>query len=278
MLHTSPILMPRRRPALTDSAGSARRSRAMLELSVSPSSSPHLVMRHKQRIETIDSQDEHDAIAMEEKAVVDLDSNKADHKGSQTSYEYGDDSVADDEQQSPSDAQKQPSISVYAKLPDIVDVWGWTMLLAFPIDSIKRLQLSHKPYKWIRYATGVVLGAEGNLRMEADQQSDLIDYDADEEDLCEAMNLYYYYNMPDITTERMLPIDPSFVNANRTTTTTYRRMSSFRKSVGRRDGNRCVITGEVASLCNAAHLVSSTKGDLVCVSSQVTVLMAVYLS
>lgn len=92
---------------------------------------------------------------------------------------------------------EQPSISVYAKLPvsadpTISNSWMWTFLLDFP--------------------TGVVLGAEGNLRTEEKQQSPTVNYEAN--DLYDtAANLYYHYNDPESATEHMLPIDSLLPNA-----------------------------------------------------------------
>jgi hypothetical protein len=64
-----------------------------------------------------------------------------------------------------------PIISVHTQLPknDIpnteVDLdptnWKWKETPAFPVRRLNDLQFPLKPYKWIRYAVGIVIGARG---------------------------------------------------------------------------------------------------------------------
>src|SRR6266403_4885263 len=88
---------------------------------------------------------------------------------------------------------------VMAKLPAIISVhvqfpknvilnteldldqsnWEWNKSLAFPVSKLKNLRLSLKPYKWIRYATGIVMGARGELCTERELPNPVpIDYDS----------------------------------------------------------------------------------------------------
>lgn len=80
-------------------------------------------------------------------------------------------------------------ISVHAQFPKIVipntdlDLdptnWEWKGCLSFPVSRLHDLRFSSKPYKWIRYATGIVLGARGELCIERDLPNpNPIDYDA----------------------------------------------------------------------------------------------------
>jgi len=64
-------------------------------------------------------------------------------------------------------------ISVHAQFPKNVvpntehDLdptnWEWEKCLAFPVNRLNDLRFSLKPYKWIRYATGIIIGARGEL-------------------------------------------------------------------------------------------------------------------
>jgi hypothetical protein len=67
-------------------------------------------------------------------------------------------------------AQAQARITVYASLPRIVanhgaDIdlhpvnWEWVPCLVFTVVRLNALRLSRRPYKWIRYAIGVVIGS-----------------------------------------------------------------------------------------------------------------------
>ena len=68
-------------------------------------------------------------------------------------------------------------ISVHVQFPKIIvldtklDVdptnWEWKKCLAFPVSRLNELGFSLKPYKWIRYATGIVVGARGDLALNA---------------------------------------------------------------------------------------------------------------
>jgi len=92
-------------------------------------------------------------------------------------------------------------MSVYAQFPKNVTPntehdldlanWEWRRFLVFPVTRLNELRLSLKPYKWIRYATGIVLGARGQLSRERDLPNPLsIDYDTPLSTV--SMNLYYH--------------------------------------------------------------------------------------
>ena len=70
----------------------------------------------------------------------------------------------------------------------------WVYCLDIPVDKLKQLYLSMKPYKWIRYAIGIIAVAQGHLctrRLSPDPILFLVDYDADELPT-ESMDLYYH--------------------------------------------------------------------------------------
>ena len=64
-------------------------------------------------------------------------------------------------------------IQVYVSFPHAVALgadlnvdptnWHWVHCLTIPLETFNTLQFSKKPYNWIRYAIGVVIGAEGDL-------------------------------------------------------------------------------------------------------------------
>ena len=77
-------------------------------------------------------------------------------------------------------------INVYASLPQNVVLgdghslpcanWCWVHCLSLPLEELNTLQLSQRPYKWFRYAIGVVVGAEGVLSASCNSH-DIVDYD-----------------------------------------------------------------------------------------------------
>ncbi len=69
-------------------------------------------------------------------------------------------------------------IQVYASFPRVVELgvglnlhpsnWHWVHCLTLPVETLSALQFSQRQYKWIRYAIGVVVGAEGDLSSSPD--------------------------------------------------------------------------------------------------------------
>ncbi|KAH8995407.1 hypothetical protein EDB92DRAFT_1943397 [Lactarius akahatsu] len=108
-----------------------------------------------------------------------------------------------------------PQIVVYASLPLTVSLdtdldlspinWHWVPCLTLPLKKLNELpgHLSERPYKWIRYAIGVVVGAEGVLSTSRDSL-DVMDDNA--ASLVESTVLYYHIS--DEERGRMLPVDP----------------------------------------------------------------------
>ncbi|KAI9457611.1 hypothetical protein BJY52DRAFT_1426644 [Lactarius psammicola] len=114
--------------------------------------------------------------------------------------------------------------------------WGWVHCLTFPLATLDALHFSHRPYKWVRYAIGVVIGAQGHLSI-----SPIHPMIFDEEK------------------QRTFPIDPHFFRTQDTTSTSSDRRGTFREQVAARDGQRCVWTGWGLSFCDAVHLIAHSK-------------------
>ncbi|TFY66813.1 hypothetical protein EVG20_g4279 [Dentipellis fragilis] len=147
-----------------------------------------------------------------------------------------------------------------------LDNWVWKRCLTFPVDALLALKFSNKPYKWIRYATGVVLGAEGTLSRQDDESLDLepdldsLNHLPDVTDLCYRVEVS---NEEGRSTRRIFPLDPDFAASRITGTSTADApcCADFRAEVSRRDGDSCVATGLPSEVCDAVHLVAHCKGD-----------------
>ena len=185
-------------------------------------------------------------------------------------------------------AELEAIISVHAQLPKNVVLdpkhdlssakWEWVNCLNFHVNKLNDLQLSLKPYKWIRFSTGIVLGARGHLCAEPDLPDPVpIDYDSGLPAI--SVDLYYYTSVEE--KRRMFPIDPKLTDTRTVTSSrTSARRADFRKDVEARD-ERCVVTGTIPKYCDAAHLLPHSKGDTVrdsctTLSSLVIPSMAVY--
>jgi len=161
-------------------------------------------------------------------------------------------------------------ISVYAQFPKNVmsnteldldsSNWEWKKCLVFPVDRLNTLKFSSKLFKWIRYATGIVVGAHGDLCAEPDLPNPVpIDYDS----CLSAVSTNLYYHTTDQEKRRMVPIDPKLADTRTVTSSwTSTRQDDFWDEVEDRDGT-CVLTGHPESVCNAAHLLPHSKGDTV---------------
>ncbi|KDR77243.1 hypothetical protein GALMADRAFT_246538 [Galerina marginata CBS 339.88] len=157
-----------------------------------------------------------------------------------------------------------PQIKVFASLPLAVALdadlnvdasnWHWVHCLTFPVESLE--EFSHKPYKWIRFAVGVVIGAEGMLSADSDSPN-AVDYNANPP--AEPANLFYHTS--DEEKRRMFPIDPFGARSRVTSSANTPRRNDFRAQISSRDHETCLLTGNDGVYCNAAHLLSHSKGD-----------------
>ena len=161
-------------------------------------------------------------------------------------------------------------IQIYAPFPHAValganlDVdptnWRWVHCLNFPLETLYKLQFSHRPYKWIRYATGAVTGTQGDLSLSHDSL-DIVDYDGG----LPSESVVLYYHTSDEERRRMFPVDPDSGRINITSSVATSRRAQFRSDVLQWDGGGCILTNNItAKYCDAVHLVAHTKGDEVC--------------
>ena len=167
-------------------------------------------------------------------------------------------------------AELKPIITIRAQLPQNIvrdprhDLnsaeWEWVNCLKFPINKLNDLQLSSRPYKWIRFCTGIVLGARGHLCTQPDLPHPVpIDYDSGLP--ATSVDLYYYTS--DEEKLRMFPIDPKLTHTRTVTSSrTSTRRGDFRDDVKARD-EKCVVTGVAPRVSDAAHLLPHSKGDTV---------------
>ncbi|SRR6266702_771176 len=162
-----------------------------------------------------------------------------------------------------------PRINVYASLPQNVVLgaghslrrtnWRWVHCLSLSLEELNTLRLSQRPYKWIRYATGVVVGAEGFLSTSCDSH-DVVDYEAASL-LAESADLYYHTSEGE--RQRVFPVDPHILRTQITSSVPTTRREAFRDEVAERDGGRCVLTEADAVDCDAVHLLAHSKDDKV---------------
>ncbi len=161
-------------------------------------------------------------------------------------------------------------IFVYAQFPKLVQPnteleldptnWEWKMFLAFPVSKLEALRFSLKPFKWMRYVTGIVLESRGELSTERDMPNPVpIDYDSG----LSAVFMDLYYHMTDQEKRLMFPIDPKLADTRTVTSSgASTRRDGFREDVEGRDGS-CVVTGYIPFTCEAVHLLPHSKGDTV---------------
>jgi hypothetical protein len=125
--------------------------------------------------------------------------------------------------------------------------WEWQVCLAFPIH---KLRFSSKPFKWIRYATAIVVGARGDLCTEPFPVPP-IDYESP----VTGIDLRLYYQTTDEEKCHMIPIEPNLANTRTVTVTSQAstcRMD-FCEEVMDRDRS-CIISGDVPDACGVANL------------------------
>ncbi|KAK0187364.1 hypothetical protein F5146DRAFT_1064573 [Armillaria mellea] len=126
------------------------------------------------------------------------------------------------------------------------------LALSIPIVDIKRLSI--RPLKWLRYVAFTVFGAIGHLTTADGSavEDENITWESQDR-LCED-----YYYIPD---GELHLVDYQCFNDRVTSSATERRLASFRESMIRRDGDRCVFTRDNPSVSEAIHLLPKSKGD-----------------
>ena len=167
-------------------------------------------------------------------------------------------------------ATAPPEIRVYALFPhavatsrDLIDVqpsnWHWVHCLTLPVETLNALQFSQRPHKWIRYAIGVIVGAEGDLSSLPDSLN-VVDYNA----VLPAESTALYYHTSEEKRRRMFPVDPDIGRTRITSSVATARRAHFRDNVAERDGRTCVLTSIGEAYCDAVHLLAHRKGNEVC--------------
>ncbi|OBZ79021.1 hypothetical protein A0H81_00088 [Grifola frondosa] len=150
----------------------------------------------------------------------------------------------------------RPHIESKQPAADIELEWVWVQGLSIPKTHI--FGFSVKPYKWIRFVAGALLGAKGILCDSLDTNAVEIDYDRP---LIPGDSALYYHTDP-TEQERFFPLDPSLAcsSSSCNASSTSSRFQTFRNNVVARDVT-CVLSGTRTNLCEAAHLISHTKGN-----------------
>jgi hypothetical protein len=163
-------------------------------------------------------------------------------------------------------------VDVYALLPTTVtpagDIdpddrnWRWVHCLTIPHVKFNESDIlapfSRKPYKWIRYAVGVIIGAQGVLSTAQDLLNAV-----DEDASLPAETISLYYLVDEAEKQKIFPLNPNIERSHVTPTTTSTRREEFEKEVAERDGGTCVFTNSSEKYCEAVHLLERNKGDKV---------------
>ncbi|KAH9031355.1 hypothetical protein EDB85DRAFT_2241270 [Lactarius pseudohatsudake] len=124
-------------------------------------------------------------------------------------------------------------------------------LLTIPNSEAERLSIH--PFKWIRYVMFTICGASGDLSSSPAPDGPSVDYDSTS--LPNDIDLYY--NPSGIC----IFVDYNCFVERATTTDGTPRRHNFRDEVIKRDGESCIITGESADICDAAHILPRCKTD-----------------
>ncbi len=162
-------------------------------------------------------------------------------------------------------------INVYAQFPTAFDDndkpsldpanWQWTHYLTFPLAQLEPLGFLHKPYKWLRFCTGITLGSIGSFSVDPSVSDPKFDYERGLPS--ESEDLYYHTTIPE--KEHMFPIDPLMLSLTGRTTSSAAstRRITFVEEIQARDGRQCVVSGAPARYCDAVHLVPHARGSAV---------------
>ena len=157
-------------------------------------------------------------------------------------------------------ATTEPEIKVFAMFPTDSgrSNWTWVHCLTFELAALNELHFSSKPYKWIRYATGIVVGAQGDLSSERNSPDNVMNYDDDL--ISTSANLYYHISPAE--KQRMFPTDPDMCRTYITSSDATVRREALRSDLVARDGV-CVLTQAscriVAMLCTLCPIVKGTR-------------------
>jgi hypothetical protein len=166
-------------------------------------------------------------------------------------------------------ASAVPQINVYTSLHLTValgsdldvhpDNWCWIHCLALPLKSLDTFQFSQRPYKWIHYIIGIVMGTQGVLCTSPDLPN-VVDYNA----VLPTKSIELYYHTSIKEKQRMLPIDSHILHTHITSSVSTCQRAGFHSNVAEWDGEQCVLTRAEAMDCDAVHLLPHGKGDMVC--------------
>ncbi|KAH9172939.1 hypothetical protein EDB89DRAFT_821689 [Lactarius sanguifluus] len=124
-------------------------------------------------------------------------------------------------------------------------------LLTIPDSEAERLSIH--PFKWIRYVMFSICGAFGDLSPSPAPDGPSVNYDSTS--LAGVIDLYYN------PSGRCIFVDYNCLVERATTTDGTSRRHNFRDEVIKRDGESCVITGQSADICDAAHIIPRCKSD-----------------
>ncbi|KAH9042303.1 hypothetical protein EDB84DRAFT_1559481 [Lactarius hengduanensis] len=124
-------------------------------------------------------------------------------------------------------------------------------LLTIPDSEAERLSIH--PFKWIRYVMFSICGAFGDLSSSPPPDGPSVDYDSTS--LAGVIDLYYN------PSGSCIFVDYNGLVERATTTDGTPRRHDFRDEVIKRDGESCIITGESADICDAAHILPRCKTD-----------------
>ncbi|KAE9406239.1 hypothetical protein BT96DRAFT_915466 [Gymnopus androsaceus JB14] len=128
--------------------------------------------------------------------------------------------------------------------------YEWSHILSFPVDTIVNIGFALRPLKWIRFATGVVTGTQGDLSA---SRNSLVAVDYNSSLPTDSLNLYYHVSVAERAA--MFPLDPLFsAEAITDSQASFQtREGDFRSRVAARDE-------WAEDECDAVHMVSFKKG------------------
>jgi len=129
--------------------------------------------------------------------------------------------------------------------------WRWVHCLHLLLTTFNALNLSRRPYRWILYAIGVVVGAQGYLSPHIYPHYVDLDFTGP---LTESANLYYF--ITNAERRRMFPVDPDIERTHVTSSVHIAREGQFHDGVADRDVRSCVLADMSESNCDAVHLLA----------------------